>query len=451
MSTLFTKGVYRFDVELNIKQVIKSVILIIFGLLLGLITLEIGLRLLPETTILQSIARRPQRFILYETTPDIGWRLKPNATMRYTGVGEYDVQVQINSNGLNDLERSYKKPQDTYRILMLGDSFTEGISVPIPQGFPQVLETCLDSHYEQSIEVINSGTAYYATAEELFFLEKEGIHYEPDLVLLAFYIGNDIDAYDSRMSEDKWFDGLGGYLVDLDETGQMITQWIDWKNPSPYDEVSDNELFLRRYSKIYLILNHSNSRIKDALGEWQEDLKKRWFSTAPSDVDTLENTAVNTEDYQTNLELMRFHPDFPYGESTPPQLSKAWAIISVLFSKIQETTTSIDSDLGVLIIPEKAQASSQHYQQEQIKYSSRYGIDLINVDWQYDQPNQALTELLNMKSIATLDLLPHFRNHDATQEPPLYFEIDSHFNEAGHKLTGELACDWIIEQNFINP
>ena len=40
-------------------------------------------------------------------------------------------------------------------------------------------------------EVINTGVAGNSTAEELIFLEQEGIKYRPDVVVLGFF-GNDL-------------------------------------------------------------------------------------------------------------------------------------------------------------------------------------------------------------------------------------------------------------------
>jgi hypothetical protein len=41
-------------------------------------------------------------------------------------------------------------------------------------------------------EVINAGVAAYGTGQELLLLDKEGAKYEPDLVLLLFFVGNDV-------------------------------------------------------------------------------------------------------------------------------------------------------------------------------------------------------------------------------------------------------------------
>ena len=60
---------------------------------------------------------------LYQFDPDAGWSLRPNASLwqRQEGGGF----VRVSSYGLRGPERPYRKPANTYRIAILGDSFTE--------------------------------------------------------------------------------------------------------------------------------------------------------------------------------------------------------------------------------------------------------------------------------------------------------------------------------------
>jgi hypothetical protein len=90
----------------------------------------------------------------------------------------------------NDKDFSYDKPLGVFRVLSLGDSHTEGFDVQQDRTFSAVLERCLR---ERGIptEVINAGVSGFSTAEELAFLENEGLKYHPDVVVLGFY-ANDL-------------------------------------------------------------------------------------------------------------------------------------------------------------------------------------------------------------------------------------------------------------------
>src|SRR5439155_17412844 len=78
--------------------------------------------------------------------------------------------------------------QGKFRILVLGDSFTEGLQVEQDETFPKLLEQRLGD----GVEVLDAGVSAYGTDSELLFWESEGWKYRPDLVLLAFNTGNDI-------------------------------------------------------------------------------------------------------------------------------------------------------------------------------------------------------------------------------------------------------------------
>ncbi|MBI1934059.1 SGNH/GDSL hydrolase family protein, partial [Candidatus Peregrinibacteria bacterium] len=107
---------------------------------------------------------------------------------------EGDAFVRINSNGFRDREHSVTKPNDTLRIAVLGDSMTEARQVDVTQTFWSILEQNL-SHCAglegRTPEVMNFGVSGYGTGQEYLLLERIW-RFQPDIVLLAFYPGNDV-------------------------------------------------------------------------------------------------------------------------------------------------------------------------------------------------------------------------------------------------------------------
>jgi len=98
---------------------------------------------------------------------------------------------RINSKGFrSDKEYTYNKPKGVFRILAIGDSFTMGYEVNKDECFTVVLSDHLTNAGIKN-EVINAGVSGYSNAEELVFLEHEGLKYDPDVVVLSFY-NNDI-------------------------------------------------------------------------------------------------------------------------------------------------------------------------------------------------------------------------------------------------------------------
>ena len=118
--------------------------------------------------------------------PQIGHEHRPNSQARLMG-----VDVKINSKGLREREILYDRKPSTLRLMMLGDSFTEGWGVPLDQTFPKRIERLYAAHGIQA-EVINAGVGNYNTVMETNYFLDEGFRYEPDIVVLT-YIPNDAE------------------------------------------------------------------------------------------------------------------------------------------------------------------------------------------------------------------------------------------------------------------
>jgi len=123
--------------------------------------------------------------------PQIGHEHRPNRREFLMG-----VEVTTNSFGLRDDEITLKKPINTYRIIMLGDSITMGWGVAQSQLYPTQLEKMLSTpqmnnfpsstHYE----VLNLGVGNYNTVQEVASLRKKGLQFTPDMILLGYFIND---------------------------------------------------------------------------------------------------------------------------------------------------------------------------------------------------------------------------------------------------------------------
>lgn len=118
---------------------------------------------------------------------------------------EWNVIYGINSFGFRDGKRTLEKPANTFRILMLGDSFTEGWGVAQDKTFSALLENKLNSMNSGRFEVINMGVASYSPLLEYVQLKNIGLEFKPDLVILNFDHTDFADDwhYESLASYDK--------------------------------------------------------------------------------------------------------------------------------------------------------------------------------------------------------------------------------------------------------
>jgi hypothetical protein len=139
------------------------------------------------------VARVPFDVQLYGPDRELGWVLRPGIVGRVST--ETPQVIHINSRGFRDDERSYEKPANTFRIAVLGNSWTEALQVPMDKTYTALLQQQLSQNHcvpGKRIEVLNFGVAGYSTAQELLLLQKKVWNYHPDLILLALYPARDI-------------------------------------------------------------------------------------------------------------------------------------------------------------------------------------------------------------------------------------------------------------------
>jgi hypothetical protein len=102
----------------------------------------------------------------------------------------------FNSFGMRDYEYSIKKPDNTFRILIVGDSFTFGSGVYRGEDtYPKILERKLNNlSISCKFEVLNGGMPGYNTVQEVRFFEKKGLPLDLDEVIMAYVPGDKAQA-----------------------------------------------------------------------------------------------------------------------------------------------------------------------------------------------------------------------------------------------------------------
>ena len=129
----------------------------------------------------------------FQADPQLGWSLRPNS--EGWQILETKNYVRINSDGLHDREHPLIKDPHTLRIAVLGDSCTESLQEPIEKSWLSVMGQQIAQSPGlggRHVEVINFGVSGYGTTQELLTLRNKVWKYNPDIVLLAFYSGNDV-------------------------------------------------------------------------------------------------------------------------------------------------------------------------------------------------------------------------------------------------------------------
>ena len=167
---------------------------------LFLLAVELGLRLF------HPIAYAPEHNMLFDADADTGYRLRPGGSATF-GNGARGV---ANNEGLRNREVG-PKPSGAFRILVLGDSFTEGAGVVEEEAYPQVLEKILRRRIAPAVEVVNAGVGGWDPFQYAQYFEHHGLTFEPDLVLVGFFVGN--DTYSGHLTVGTLPTAIGGRRI----------------------------------------------------------------------------------------------------------------------------------------------------------------------------------------------------------------------------------------------
>ncbi len=174
----------------------------------------------------------------------LGWKYKhtpQKVTRRRAADVVYDVY--INQDGFRDDE--FRRSEDCYRIMVLGDSFVFGIETNQEEILTSLLEKKVEEASDrEEIDVMNFGMPGFSPAQELLCLKKYAGTFPPDVVILLLHEGNDF--------KDNFAVLTGGrYTPHMTEKGG---EFVLDNNPSRMQKIST---FLRDNSFIYYFFSRS--------------------------------------------------------------------------------------------------------------------------------------------------------------------------------------------------
>jgi hypothetical protein len=204
---------------------------------------------------------------LYTWAPHRGWGLKPGAAGWQTDEGRGFVSV--NRAGFRGPQWTLAKPPGTFRIAVVGDSFTEAPHVNYDHTFCAVAERELGgckSLAGRKIQVMDFGVDAYGTAQELLTLRRHAWQYSPDMVVLAFFSGNDLRNNSAVLEGDKCrpfyvYDGdklvLGGPFEG--------SRWFYFSCMMRFES---------RHSQVLNLLGDAKSQIRSRIRAWEAQPRK---------------------------------------------------------------------------------------------------------------------------------------------------------------------------------
>nr|AYN62282.1 SxtL [Heteroscytonema crispum UCFS10] len=406
----------------NLKGWIKIALigtLIFCGLIFGVVFIEIGLRIAG----IEHVA-------FHTIDEHRGWVGRPHVSGWYRTEGE--AYVQMNSDGFRDREHTKVKPENTFRIALLGDSFVEALQVPLDQDLAAVIERELSSCTAlagRKAEVINFGVTGYGTDQELITLREKVWDYSPDIVVLDFYTGNDI-VDNSRTLSQKFYPNELGSLKPffIFKDGELVVD-ASFVNTDNYR--SKQTWWGKAYIKI-----KDHSRILQVLNIIQDALNNsnRRFSAQ-----AIEEPLFNNGKHDQKSSWI----DNIYKPPTDPEWQQAWQVTEKLISLMHDEVIAKKADFVVVTFGGPFQRSPSTLQKE---------IQELGVtDWFYSE--KRITALGDSEGFSVVNLSPTMLADTEQNNACLYGFDDTlgcvgHWNASGHQLAGKMIASELCQQQI---
>ncbi len=382
------------------RELLAGLLLASIGIVFALGVLELGIRMLHLV---------PDRF--WEPDPILGVRLIPGDRGWWTQEDrEFVVPVQINHQGLRDVEHAYAKAPGVFRILVLGDSFVEAMQVPLETVFTRLLEQQLNRDgASPQVEVVSAGVSGYGTAGELLYFEREGKRYQPDVVLLAFYPGNDVKNCSPTLEEKL------KPVYAADGTLQRVTGETPRKAVKGWRRLLAHSAAYHYFRQVLLVRH--------------PDLAKG----------LVRHGLLRTEAVRTATE--RNGVPIEYGVYAPevqPEWQDAWQHTEDLLEQLHRSVTANGARLVVAVLSGRDQVYPQWWDEIVRAHPGMQGKS-----WDLDVPQRRIEAWCAAHGVSCVSLAPAFRAAVARGEDALYYHHDGHWTASGHRLAATVLADFL--------
>jgi hypothetical protein len=181
------------------KLFVRQTVQLLLGLVLSCVAAEVLLRVLaPYSPQLRFFSSNPyqRQYLENIVSPSDITRLfccqHPNGVIN---------GFTANSRGYFTPELPYAKPPTTKRLVLIGDSQAVGV-VPFEENFLRLTEKRILESTMSAFQAVNLGAIGFGPLMEEKVLAIEGMKYAPDIVVYAFFVGNDF--YDDIVYRDRY-------------------------------------------------------------------------------------------------------------------------------------------------------------------------------------------------------------------------------------------------------
>ncbi|WP_293124133.1 hypothetical protein [Okeania sp. SIO1I7] len=348
---------------------------------------------------------------LYQYDSDLGFRVRP----------------YINGNnqfGFNDRDYPLQKDQNKFRLLVVSDSFNwaggkEG-------NYTALLEKKFENYYgKQQVDVINVGYPGTHTGEQLAMLKKYGLQYNPDLVVLGFFVGNDFRDADPERKRII----VNGIYIDIDKEDELIIFGY------PIIGRSRLLMFLQQKYQVYQELQRAK---QDSAQLSSSSLVASLNLASAPIIEREKSPGILSEKAFLRVEKSRLK----FCKIRDLFEGKRDDNINYIFQSISEMQKLLQSrniDFIVAIYPDEYQVNDELLNDIFAEYD-----DLKRESYNVTCQQEILIKFLEANGIPYIEMLDKFRIEQKNR--PLYLLREPHWNSAGNLLAADILFDYLKKE-----
>lgn len=342
----------------------------------------------------------------YQSQPSIEFHhaMPADVTMDFGRIGGKQIFVQTNEDGLRSEYDRQRFQQSKTRIACLGDSFTFGYGVQGRDSYPVRLQQALRSQLgQESVAVLNAGVISYSPLLEDRLLRRVVRHYDPQVVLLMLDATDVGDDY-QYAGELKRPEARGGNFAPNSAVSKGADLGAVWRLSEKWRDAEALKVPIR------LLARFGNRQPEPVYDYYSFD-------------------APVGKVVERNRFFIFRHPL----SDTRSYFDRSWKYIE----RVAATCEEIDARLVVVISPR-----SHHWNPRECPNNWEETEYLRKGPYQYEM-FRYFEERASTAAFALHSLLPAFQ---ATQQFPLVFDSDPHWNKAGHEFVAQALASLLIDE-----
>jgi lysophospholipase L1-like esterase len=375
----------------RVAAIVSRLVLLGFGVVLALVAVEGVVRI-------TQAEERPTVEKLRITSHEVigSWR-PANATLEWDG-----QTFETDGNGvIVRTPEGNAPPPGARRVMMVGDSYLEGVQVAPDENMSVLLGRYLGERGRETYHVLNLGMSGFGPLRYLLVYRTFAPAYRPDIVIAALYVENDF-ADDARLYHQ-------GRIV-TDEEGEIV-------GLRPEVDLERMEVWHARKGTLHL---ESEKR----LHLWPPRLLDFARQKIVTPICVLLNARSQSAGVATVPEYLQHTDSAIYGPLAPEDVENVERTLGYLEALHREATDA-GAEVYFVIIPEMHQVDG--------------GVIAYQPS---TQPQEILLTFCAEEGIRCLDLLPIFEEH---KDETLYFPAEGHFTQRGHELAAQAIAAFIMK------